>query len=119
MLNAFFPVGRNPGGFRSVWLLHTTLRNEVNKQKPLPGETVYLRYQGLQKPKSGGDEYHSWKLVVDRDETRNPSFLPWEGPQDPRTEAEAMVPHSTGPATQSEQAAPWNEPEPSTDEIPF
>lgn len=78
----------------SVWLLHTTLRNEVMTSKPRPGEIVYLKYDGLIEPKTpGGSSYHSWTLIVKRD-VNNPGTMPWEVPgvqADPRTAAQAMT----------------------------
>lgn len=112
---------RTPGRFASVWLLHTTLRNEVMDQKPHPGEIVFLRYEGLKQPKGGGEEYHGWSVVIDRDGTSTHG-LPWQTDTGPRTEAEAMTPHSTGPAACSDQAEPWNEadfPSAADDDIPF
>jgi hypothetical protein len=110
---------RSPGRLASVWLLHTTLRNEVNAQQPRPGEIVYLRYDGLQKPKHGGDEYHGWKLVVDRDEASSPD-LPWESSVDPRTAADAIVPPDTRPPHQPEPDGwPADAGTPVDDEIPF
>ena len=107
---------RNPGRFASVWLLHTALRSKVAEQRPRPGETVFLRYEGLVKPKHGGDEYHGWKLVVDRDESSAPAFgFPWQ-----ETPDEPLVPHGTNPPQESGDARPWDEPVPVVeDDIPF
>ena len=114
---------RTPGRFASVWLLHTTLRNEIMEQKPHPGEIVFLRYEGLKQPKGGGEEYHGWSVVIDRDGSSSHG-LPWQdagAAAQPRTEAEAMTPHSTGPAAQSDHAEPWNDGAdfPADDDIPF
>lgn len=114
---------RNPGTFASVWLLHTTLRNEILEQRPHPGEVVFLRYEGLTQPKGGGEEYHKWSVVIDRDGTSEHG-LPWQsGDTAPRTQAEAMTPAATGPATQTEHSQPWADgadfPAAADDDIPF
>ena len=113
-----------PGNFRSLWLLHTTLRNEVNRKKPMPGEVIYLRYEGLVNPKHGGDPYHGWRLEVDRDETTNPSYLPWASePATRDTVADQMTPTDTGPPAQPGDGAPVGESfyttTASDDDIPF
>src|SRR5262245_51458166 len=53
------------GQERSLWLLHTVLRNEFTRQRPQQGELVVVRYLG---PKQGaqGQAYESYRVVVDR-----------------------------------------------------
>lgn len=58
---------RDPHGIdHSVWLTHAVLRREFARQRVELGETVLIRYQGKVRPDGGGDEYASYKLVVDR-----------------------------------------------------
>jgi hypothetical protein len=52
---------------RSVWLLHTVLRNQVNRLRPQYGEMVGIRYLGKRRPEGGGPEYDDYRVVVDRD----------------------------------------------------
>lgn len=56
---------KTPGVFRSVWLFHTALQNQFNKARPKAGELVLVRYEGKRKPKSGGAEYHDWKVLTE------------------------------------------------------
>lgn len=52
---------------RSVWLLHTVLRNELSKLKPVTGETVAIRHLGKKSPASGiGQDYDDYRVVCDR-----------------------------------------------------
>lgn len=113
----------HPGKRVSVWLLHTALRNEIlEKIRPVLGETVFLRYDGMQQPKTeGGDAYHGWTVAVDRN--ADTMRYPWDLPSgDPRTQAEAMVPFAGepvagGPAAAAEASADF--PATATDDIPF
>jgi hypothetical protein len=52
---------------RSVWLLHTVLRNELSKLKPVTGETVGVRWLGKKTPAGGGQDYDDYRVVVDRE----------------------------------------------------
>jgi hypothetical protein len=61
---------RDPAGVEwSVWLIRTVLRSEFEKQRPRVGDVVLVKYQGKVSPKGGGDPYHGYELLVDRDET--------------------------------------------------
>lgn len=51
---------------RSVWLLHTVLRNELSKLKPVTGEVVAIKHLGKKEPQGGGQEYDDYRVVVDR-----------------------------------------------------
>jgi len=63
---------RVPGRLASVWLLNTTLFNEFKRTRPRPGEVVLVRYEG-RVSKQGQNDYHLWKVVVDRpDQTDSP-----------------------------------------------
>lgn len=50
----------------SVWLLHAVLRREMARARPVPGETVLIRYLGRVQPEGGGAAYEAYKVVVDR-----------------------------------------------------
>lgn len=50
---------------RSVWLLHTVLRNELARQRPRRGEVVLIRYDG-RKANSAGQPYEAYQVLVDR-----------------------------------------------------
>jgi hypothetical protein len=50
----------------SLWLIHTVLRNEFARRRPVPGETVLVRYLGRVEPDGGGAPYEDYKVVVDR-----------------------------------------------------
>ena len=52
---------------KSVWLLHTVLRNQMNRLRPALGELVGIRYLGKREPVGGGSEYDDYRVVVDRD----------------------------------------------------
>jgi hypothetical protein len=54
------------GRERSVWLLHTVLRNELARQRPEPGELVLVKYEG-KKESSAGQPYEAYRVLVDRD----------------------------------------------------
>ena len=87
-------------------------------------KVIYLRYEGLVNPKHGGDPYHGWRLEVDRDETTNPSYLPWASePATRDTVADQMTPTDTGPPAQPGDGAPVGESfyttTASDDDIPF
>ena len=53
---------------RSVWLLHTVLRNEFLRQRPEPGEQVLIRCLGKIHPEGGGPSYLGFRLRVHRPE---------------------------------------------------
>jgi hypothetical protein len=55
----------------SVWLVHTVLRREFVRQRPVVGETVLIRYLGKVTPEGGGAAYESYRLVVDRPDEGN------------------------------------------------
>jgi hypothetical protein len=52
----------------SLWLNHVVLRREVWRVQPELGEMLYVRYEGLVKPESGGPAYENWFVAVDRPE---------------------------------------------------
>jgi hypothetical protein len=52
---------------RSVWLLHTVLRNELARQRPQPGELVLIKYVG-KKENTAGQHYGAYRVVVDREQ---------------------------------------------------
>lgn len=54
---------------RSVWLVHTALRNELARQKPRHDELVLIRYEGIVEPHAGGRAYAGYRVVVDREAT--------------------------------------------------
>lgn len=54
---------------KSVWLTHTVLRNEFHRLRVMPGETVFIRYEGRRHPEGGGDGYEAYTVRVDRSET--------------------------------------------------
>jgi hypothetical protein len=56
------------GRERSVWLLHTVLRNELARQRPEPGELVLIKYEG-KKESSAGQPYESYRVLVDREQS--------------------------------------------------
>jgi hypothetical protein len=55
----------------AIWLIHTVLRNEFTRARPVPGESVLVRYLGKVQPESGGPSYESCKVVVDRLDEHN------------------------------------------------
>jgi hypothetical protein len=55
------------GRERSVWLLHTVLRNELARQRPEPGELVLIKYEG-KKESTAGQAYEAYRVLVDRDQ---------------------------------------------------
>lgn len=50
----------------SLWLLHTVLRREVIRARPVVGETLYVRYEGQVRPEGGGAAYENYTVLVDR-----------------------------------------------------
>jgi hypothetical protein len=55
------------GRERSVWLLHTVLRNELARQRPEPGELVLIKYEG-KKEGGAGQPYEGYRVLIDRDQ---------------------------------------------------
>lgn len=53
------------GSERSVWLIHTVLRNELARAKPKPGERIGVKYLGKQHVE-GGQDYVGYRVKVDR-----------------------------------------------------
>jgi hypothetical protein len=51
---------------RSVWLLHTALRNKVARLAPQPGEMIAIRYLGPVNPEGGGLAYEGYEVKVGR-----------------------------------------------------
>lgn len=108
---------RTPGRLSSVWLFNTTLFNEFKKARPKPGETVLVRYEG-RVSKQGQNDYHLWKVVVDRP-AENESSYSWAD-----LGADEAAP-TTGPDAEFFQAGepsggPNGSPPPYTDEdVPF
>lgn len=58
---------KTPGTFTSIWLFHTALINQFKKARPEVGQLVLVRYEGKRKPKSGGTDYHDWKVLTEND----------------------------------------------------
>jgi hypothetical protein len=54
----------------SVWLVHTVLRREFERQQPKVGERILIRYLGAVRPE-GGAPYESYRLIVDRVDENN------------------------------------------------
>lgn len=52
----------------AFWLIHTVARNEFHRQRIMPGETVWIRYEGKKEPDGGGPAYDSYTIRVDRRE---------------------------------------------------
>lgn len=61
----------------SLWLVHTVLRREFERQRPAVGETILIRYLGKVVPESGGAAYESYRLVVDRPDQN--TDVDWRG----------------------------------------
>lgn len=55
------------GEERSVWLLHTALRNQFKRHAPAAGELVAIKYEG-KATSSTGQKYDNWTVRVDRGE---------------------------------------------------
>lgn len=53
----------------SFWLIHTAARNEFHRLRIMPGETVWIRYEGKRDPEHGGPAYDAYTIRVDRRET--------------------------------------------------
>jgi hypothetical protein len=49
---------------RSVWLIHTVLRNELSRVRPEPGERIGVKYLGKQG--EGATGYIGYRVKVDR-----------------------------------------------------
>lgn len=60
----------------AIWINRTVLIREFERQQPLPGERIVLRYRGTQDEPSrqGAAPAHLYTLTVDRDQAL-PSFL--------------------------------------------
>lgn len=61
-------IANENGIEQSVWLLHTVLRNEFRKARIMPGELVFIRYDGKREPEGGGSAYDHYTVRVDRAE---------------------------------------------------
>jgi hypothetical protein len=61
----------------SIWLTHTVLRREFVRRRPVPGETLLVRYLGRVLPETGGAAYESYRVVVDRPDEN--SDVDWHG----------------------------------------
>jgi hypothetical protein len=61
----------------SIWLTHTVLRREFIRRRPVPGETLLVRYLGRVQPETGGAAYESYRVVVDRPDEN--SDVDWRG----------------------------------------
>lgn len=59
-------VEQEGGDEVAVWLFHEVLKNELARAKPQPGETIGIKYVGKTKPKGGGNEFHNYRVKVDR-----------------------------------------------------
>lgn len=71
------------GEERSIWLLHTALRNQFKRHAPAPGELVAVKYEG--KATSGsGQKYDNWTVRVDRsDKPANWAQVPGDNEDSP------------------------------------
>jgi hypothetical protein len=54
---------------RAVWLVHTALRNELQRQAPRPGEAVAIRYLGMKRTADDQNDFVAYRVAVDRDAT--------------------------------------------------
>jgi hypothetical protein len=61
----------------SVWLVHTVLRRSFERQRPVVGETVLIRYLGKVQPDGGGAPYENYRVIVDRPDVGND--VDWHG----------------------------------------
>jgi len=103
------------GAAWSLWLLHTVLRREVIRARPIIGETLYVRYEGQVRPDGGGALYENYTVLVDRPDQNNEldwdriaqRYEPDTADRDPLDQW--MPPHP--------QATP--EPAPDEEDIPF
>lgn len=71
------------GQERSIWLLHTALRNQFKRQAPAPGELVAVKYEGKTTSQSGM-KYDNWTVRVDRGDT-TPDWSKVAGDDEPAT----------------------------------
>lgn len=55
------------GGRRSVWLAHAVLRRGFIRANVQLGEVVLVRYVGPKVPEGGGNVWHDYVVVPDRD----------------------------------------------------
>lgn len=100
----------------SVWLVHTVLRREFERQRPVLGERVLIRYLGTVRPESGGAPYESYRLVVDRVDEN--SDIDWAGIAD----SYGDEPREPVPATsRADEAPPRDDEAPPRDDegVPF
>jgi hypothetical protein len=59
---------RTPEGVeRSVWLLHTALREKCAALRPAPGELLLIRFEGKRRS-AAGTLYSSYRVEIERDE---------------------------------------------------
>ena len=56
------------GTERTVWLIHTVLRNELARARPEPGERIGIKYMGKQG--EGQTAYVGYRVKVDRPQGR-------------------------------------------------
>ena len=54
------------GTLVEVWLNQIALREKIFKAKPQRGELVALIYDGKHTPRGGGDDYHAFRVLVER-----------------------------------------------------
>lgn len=54
------------GELVSVWLIHSTIREDWERQGVQEGDRVAIRYEGKKEPKGDGNPYHAYKLAVAR-----------------------------------------------------
>ena len=59
-------VRTEDGSERSLWLLHTVLRNEFTRLQPKPGELLVVRYLGA-KESVNGQSYEGYRVLVERE----------------------------------------------------
>ena len=82
----------------SVWCIHNALEAAVKRERPKPGELVYIEHEGLKKSQRTGREYHAYKLRTNRQVQPN-----WDALEDD-LELPVTVPVSDEPVEQVEPA---------------
>lgn len=71
------------GELRALWLVHSTLREDLLRQRPAEGDRLAVRYLGKKESaQNPGQEYHAYKLAVMRRSTgvAAPGGLPTVAP---------------------------------------
>lgn len=61
----------------SVWTMHTALRKRMAELRPRIGDTLAIQYEGMVEGQRGGNSFHSYLVVSDREaqpESDTPDF---------------------------------------------